>query len=829
MAGQSFLPTEILDYVNTHAPSGGSPYGVSQRELAKALGYHPCSMSRPLHDLVDEGDLSCRRGPVRDGLRKQLVYHLTEQGRSRLDRETSRVPLLAGAIPAPPNPFLGRREELDRLSAFGHSGGTVVVIDGPPGMGKTALVSRHLRRVKRGRIPFWFTVRPASSPRQLVTALSHALSFLGAPQLAYYSQLPRPPVAREVADLVARALNERELVAVIDDVQMADNDLRRFLGDFVSALVHNRPDQVYLVGQEPATLPDDQLNVVRLTIGGLDRSAAHELTDRRGGLAERFEAVFQSTLGSPLLLQLAVSNPELEADAATLPRRVVDRLSIEDVRALLPIAESNEPLPIGFVTEDLGLGPARLTEITNLGIVQRTNQGRLEIAQVVRTALLSRVTPNEERSAHLALADYYEGSHQPEAIRERFLHLVSATAWKQAARLLVQQERQVLSLGYSETLRDALRTLSTATPRGAGRVRVLQIEAAVLRNHSDFSDAIETLRQAISESAADPKLAAECRLTVVEILARLRRVDDAEKEYVIAERTGGLTRRLQVFLLLSRARILRARGDLPAARTMFQNSFELARKHRLPEIALEAVAAWSGLEEVEGDPELGLRIVERALPEARQAGRADIAFNLRLIRATAYMRLGEDRQAEEEMRIVRSEAESLGYLNQLTYALSGLAAAAIQGQRWGEAVAYARQASSLAERLRNEVVLGHSLALLATAELRQAEGNPSGPDLIRDSIGNAERSVEILAKLPPSESLGYAHGYLGEAYLAVGDVGRAESQYKAAIQVLEKLNLFWLRDLFRSELGVRLEKALGRASHTAAKLQVGGPGNPATT
>jgi tetratricopeptide (TPR) repeat protein/DNA-binding MarR family transcriptional regulator len=804
MAGQSFLPTEILDYVETHAPPEGSPYGVSQRELAKALGYHPCSMSRPLDELVREGELACKRGLVRDGIRRQLVYRLTERGRSRLARETKRVPLLAGAIPAPPNPFLGRREELDRLAEFARSGGAVVIVDGPPGMGKTALMSRHLRRVKRGRIPFWYTARPASSPRQFLTALSHSLSFLGAPQLAYYAQLPRMPVAREVADLVRRALGDRELVAVVDDFQMADQDLRRFLADFASALSQNRGDQIYLVGQESALVSDEELRILRLTIGGLDRAAAHDLTDRRGGLAERFESVYQSTLGSPLLLQLAVSNPGLEADAATLPARVVERLSPDDLRALLPIAVSNEPLPSRFVSEQIGMSASRLAEVASIGIVQRTAQDRLEIAQVVRNALLRRVTAKEEKAAHLALAEYYSGSHQAGAIRERFLHLVSAGDWKVAAQSLAQQERQVLALGYSETLRAALRSLVSATPRGPSRVRILLIEAAILRLHSDYSEAIDTIRQAIEDCNGDPKVTAEGLLTIVEILSRLHRVEEATRDMEEAERIGPVSRRIQAFLLLSRARIVRAEGDMNRARTMFHEAYELARRFRVTDLALEGIAAWSGLEEVEGDPELALRIIERALPDARQAGRPDIAFNLRLIRAKAYMRRDDNQAAEEEMRLVRAEAESLGYLNQLTYALSGLAASAIKASRWNEAVAYAKQAGTLAERLRNDMVLGHSLALLATAELRQGVVSSGDPELIRDSVLHGERSVEVLSRLPPSESLGYAHGYLGESYLASGDRVRATMHYNSALGILEKLKLFWLRDAFEAELGPKL-------------------------
>ena len=55
MGLQTYLPIEILDYVQTHEPSDEAVYGIGQRELAKALGYHPCSMSRPLEQLGGRG------------------------------------------------------------------------------------------------------------------------------------------------------------------------------------------------------------------------------------------------------------------------------------------------------------------------------------------------------------------------------------------------------------------------------------------------------------------------------------------------------------------------------------------------------------------------------------------------------------------------------------------------------------------------------------------------------------------------------------------------------------------------------------------------------
>ena len=117
MGLQTHLPIEILDYIQTHEPAE-EVYGISQRELARALGYHPCSMSRPLGTLVGSGLLTSQRGLVRDGRRRQLTYRLTPGGRTRLREETSDVPLLSGELPPPPNPFLGRREELEQLAAF---------------------------------------------------------------------------------------------------------------------------------------------------------------------------------------------------------------------------------------------------------------------------------------------------------------------------------------------------------------------------------------------------------------------------------------------------------------------------------------------------------------------------------------------------------------------------------------------------------------------------------------------------------------------------------------------------------------------------------------
>ncbi len=811
MGAQTYLPVEILDYVETHAPSEGASFGISQRELAKSLGYHPCSMSRPLASLVGEGLLVARRAPVRDGMRKQLTYRLTEVGRQRLHRETRKVPLLSGDIPPPPHPFLGRRDELAQLADFSGPGGSVTFVDGAPGMGKTSLVSRHLRRIKQGRVPFWFTVRPATSPRQFVTALSHALAEIGASQLAYYTQLPRPPVPREVADLTNRALQDRALVAVIDDLQMASPDVRRFLEEFITSVAPGSEHLFFLLSQAPPLFESTRVTVHRLTVGGLDRAAAHDLTDRKGGLADRFESVFQATLGSPLLLQLAVSNPELDPEASTLPLRVIERLPVNELRALVPIALANEPMPISFVLDSGVLTTARVAEMTKMGMLQRGLQGRIEVLQVVRQALLSKIEPQDQRDAHLQLAAYYGYSHRPESLRERFLHLVSGEAWRLASQLLARHQRTLLGLGYSEPLRNSLRRLSTALPRGVAKARVLEGESTLLRYHSDYSEAIITRRRAIVESNGDPKLECESHLHIVELYLRLRDIEAGEREFAEAERIGPVSRRLQVFFGLTSARLLEAKGDINAARDGFQETIKLARRHRVTDLGLDAIAAWSRLEELQAGPEVALQILADAIPEAQLGGRPDIVFNLRLLRARALLRVGQGVEAESEMRTVREQAESLGYLNQLTYTLDGMAAAAAQAGRLTEAIGHARHAIELAEKLGNDQVLGHALALLCSDEFRQADQG-GDPSLIKEAIAHGERSVTVLARLPPSELLVFAHSYLAEVYAFVKDGGRASAHYDTAMQTAKQLGLGWIEETLTGEVGPKIRAAVQASS-----------------
>ena len=230
-----------------------------------------------------------------------------------------------------------------------------------------------------------------------------------------------------------------------------------------------------------------------------------------------------------------MKTPGVAAEAGKLPQAVVARMAPEEAIALLPVAIANEPLPVTFLTEFGRVpGPGRGAHPGRHPPPDPRGAGR---AARRRSARRSSSRPAaSEMDAHRQLASFYGRSHRPASVRERFLHLVAGESWRAASDLLAQSGRVILSLGYSAALREALVHMTLGMPPGAGRMRALRVEAELLRYHSEFTEAVQVLRRAISDAADDERLVGECLLEISELYVKLRQLDDARR--VLSRRPG---------------------------------------------------------------------------------------------------------------------------------------------------------------------------------------------------------------------------------------------------------------------------------------------------
>ncbi len=331
---------------------------------------------------------------------------------------------------------------------------------------------------------------------------------------------------------------------------------------------------------------------------------------------------------------------------------------------------------------------------------------------------------------------------------------------------------------------------------GAGRIRALRAEASILHLHSQYAEAVLALRQAIAEAGGDERITAECLLEMVEPQIRMRQIDEAARTLESVRSLGPRSSRLEAMYLLDQSRILEAHGELARAKDTCYASFQMARRFHHSDVALQSVANWTRLATFRGDQEAALATVEEMLPEARRSTRMDIVFNLLNTRARAYAELGRNELAEEAMLEIKTESEALGYLGQLAYALSGLTATAAQAGKWPEALAYGKQASALAERLGNDAILGHTLAVTCWAEGKQGR--------LEEARHHGERSLAVLARLPPSDMTVIAHSYLAEVLVALKDLPRARVEYDEALRLARTLGTDWLRASIEKEMTASL-------------------------
>ena len=222
--------------------------------------------------------------------------------------------------------FVGRQTELEMLQAtLAHVRAgqpRVVLIEGPAGIGKTALVSRFLRvetdvHVLRASGEPWEALVPFGVVDQLIrVAGGRRASVLAGRERVLPVDEPISVGAR-LLELMGDLDGERPVVMVIDDAQWADLDslrallfaLRRLVADRVMALLTVRPEDM-------ARLPEGLRRLAEgpsgrtLRLGALDASQVRNLATSLGlsdFTARTAARLHAHTEGNPLYIRALLS------------------------------------------------------------------------------------------------------------------------------------------------------------------------------------------------------------------------------------------------------------------------------------------------------------------------------------------------------------------------------------------------------------------------------------------------------------------------------------------------------------------------------------------
>lgn len=311
--------------------------------------------------------------------------------------------------------LLEREAPLDALLAAAHRAsagrGSMVLLGGEAGIGKTSLLREFTARVDPGCRVLWGWCEALSTPRPLgpLQDMAHLLD----PRVG--ALLDQDAAPERLFPALLKALQDAEgtTILVFEDVHWADNatfDLVRYLGRRVPLLrtvvvLSLRSDEVGADHPLPHVLGDLPAgSVTRITLQPLSASAVTALAEPTGRASVD---LYRITEGNPFFVTELLANTD--ADPTRVPSSVRDavwsRLArlTEDERHVLEVMSivpgSVEPWLIpALLGADAGMLVDRCVA---RGLLRRDENGSLAFRhELSRQATLDRLPPTQQRALH---------------------------------------------------------------------------------------------------------------------------------------------------------------------------------------------------------------------------------------------------------------------------------------------------------------------------------------------------------------------------------------------------------------------------------------------
>ncbi len=691
------LRDDILAFLATRPVSGDAADGISRDDLAKRLGYRPSSVWAALQELEATGEVVSARAHVPGAPYRRQVFRLTEQALQHA---------AANAIPSPRDlpdlsePFVGRAKELEQLHRVYKNGG-VCVVDGIPGVGKTALVRCSLRFVWGSRLIVWMTLRDLSTPglsarmadavrglkqRRKNERPTAALGHLDTPSLG--SLVQASPIG---------------VVWVLDELQDAAPETLLTVREALEPFTPGSPHSAVLITQRelPWSLAGE---ITHLSLKGLSRKDALTLTGALGLPEDRFEELYRGTLGNPRFLRQGVGAPtggeELFADT------VLASISATQRRALLPLTLTWARAPQSWALAS-GLRTEEIENLVSQSILDR-NDSALRVPEPLAQRLRETAGWAELRRSHAFLADRTDG---PMRAAEKFVHLIEAEETERAARWL-EKERTAITEEEATRVLPATVRLAHLLDRGEVRGVVLATAAELVRRQGDFVAAASLLERALDDLPSPRYPAPLFTCLLVQSALRAGHRMEAEKwARRLTSRRSRPEARPAVELL--EGTLLAYRGEYAAALPHFRLSVELSRSRRQKEVQRLALHGIAHAEGELGHPREVLKCYSEGSAIARELGSRYLDLHFELDACKALLAVNELEEAEVRYRSILRESRGIGSRTCAAMALLGIAFLDWKRGNLELSLRHGEEALAQAELAADRSLVGRVLANLA--------------------------------------------------------------------------------------------------------------------
>ncbi len=671
--------------------------------------------------------------------------------------------------------FVGRQRDLGALQhalaevTAGQS--RVMLVEGAPGIGKTALVREFVAR-HADTTQLWVSGDETETSVRfgVVDQIREAV------QRSHIARTDRADsfaIGAELIQVIGELHDQAPVILVVDDLHWADQDscrallfcLRRLRHDAILVICIARPGVEDMLGASWARLLADTGRCGRLRISGLSAgevgllarqhgvsltaAAAHRLRDHTGGNA-LYAVGLLGELDEHTLNDPSRTLPAPHSYAATVLARV-SRLSpvARDLVAAAAVLGTRSALRAALATAGLAAGTPALDEVVAHDLlVDRQRIGEREVQfthPLVRAAVYDDLSPSRRRALHLAAAAVL-------GPLPALAHLVAATDGSDpglAVELVATAERELQAGAVRDAAQHLFWSAGLDDDAGRGQHNLLHgIELLLLAGDVAGAQARADVLRTLPRTPHQRYVVAALAAAVGELGGAIEQIR-ALATPALAEADPGLFAKLTASLSVVECLI----GDGERAVHHARESLRTGLTHG-PSAAAARQSLALGLGECgradEGLASIGDLSPDSLAPEPFAADRVQSRAELRLWRGDAA---GAVRDLRAVIRWVKAGEALMS--PPAAYAL--LADAEFDLGEWDDAINHAELAASLGRDLDHvwNLAYTHGIAARVYAVRGRFDFADSHVELARDA-----------ARAVPS-SVGSAHAHIAAAATAI--------------------------------------------------------------
>ena len=360
--------------------------------------------------------------------------------------------------------FYGREKELDNMFNLLEARATTLLVPGIAGIGKTTMASKLIERFMHRRNLMYHRCQDWEGSRAFFESVGEWLANIGDSTFADYIATTPVPKPAEAANLLINALEGTPSLIVIDDFhKVADATLHQTFQAMALGLLGSE-EKIGLVlfsrsfkPVVPSKDAEGRIASLVLPLDGLDSDSGRNLLSSFENLEdEQWLYIHGISRGHPLVLELINRGASATAFHETLENYVTveifSKLSAEQKRVLSVLSIFREPVSIDALS-DQKLNIDVLDSLVEQGLARQVDSEVYDVHDLIREFLLRSIDEKVKIDLHNKCSSWYVKSNdEPVFTIELIFHLVSSKNMTEAASIIVDKGRSLISQGHLELL-----------------------------------------------------------------------------------------------------------------------------------------------------------------------------------------------------------------------------------------------------------------------------------------------------------------------------------------------------------------------------------------